>query len=428
MKKQINIGILGLGTIGSGTYSVLNSHKSDYVKRVGAKIAIKKIAVKSLNKKRLVKVPKSLLTTDVLSIVNNPEIDVVVELMGGINPAKDLILKALKNKKHVVTANKELLANYGKQIFDTAAKNDVDIYFEASVGGGIPIIRPLKRELAANRIIKVMGIVNGTTNYILTKMADEGSFFEQALSEAQAKGYAEANPKADVDGYDAAAKIAILASIAFNSRVVANQVFTEGIRAIKPQDIEYARDMNHVIKLIALAKENKEGLDVRVHPTMIPVSHPLAAVSDVYNAIFVEGDAVGEVMFFGQGAGGKPTASAVVGDIIDIAGNIIDGRTGKMKCTCYNKKQVMPVGQIISSYYLRMKVADKPGVLAKIARVFGDKQVSIGSVIQKGHGGKLADLVFITHQTKEKNLRAALMLINSLDEVSKTNNVIRVEG
>lgn len=429
MKKAIHIGLLGLGTIGSGAYRVLSKHKQSYPVKVGTRLNIATIAVRNKRKKRLVNVKSSMLTTDPGSIVNDPNIDIVIELMGGIKPAKELILKALNNKKHVVTANKEIMALYGKELFDAANRNKVDLYFEASVGGGIPIIKPLKDSLSANRIDKIMGIVNGTTNYILSKMTEEGLGYRQALAEAQMKGFAEANPQADVGGGDAAAKVAILASIAFNSRVTKDKVFVEGITAITSKDIDYAADMGHVIKLLAIAKNKGARLEVRVHPTMIRKTHPLAAVSGPFNAIFVEGDSVGEVMFFGQGAGSLPTASAVVSDVMEIAKNISQGVTGKrMVCTCYDKKLVNPITKIVSSFYLRMKVTDKPGVLARIAKIFGDKDVSIKSVIQKGPAaGRFAELVFITHPVVEANLRGALKGIGKLDVVNKINNVIRVE-
>ena len=434
VKKNINIGLLGLGSIGSGVYNVLRKHGRDYKQNIGASIAIKKIAVKNKRKKRDVKVDPKLLTTDASSIINDPEIDIVIELIGGTKLAKNLIIKALNNKKHVVTANKEIMAQYGKELFDTANKNEVDLYFEASVGGGIPIIKPLKDSLEANKITKIMGIVNGTTNYILSKMSDEDLSYEQALKEAQEKGFAEADPKADVGGGDAASKIAILASIAFNSRITKEKVFIEGITSITPKDIDYAADMGHVIKLLAIAKHEDEKAEVRVHPTMIKNDHPLAAVNGAYNAIFVEGDAVGEVMFFGQGAGSLPTASAVIADTLEIVKNINTGVTGKrMVCTCYDKIKIKPMVDITSSFYLRMKVADKPGVLAKISKIFGDNKASIKSVIQKGPAvsagrhGRSAELIFITHPVVEANLRKALTGINKLDQVIAVKNVIRVE-
>jgi homoserine dehydrogenase len=428
MKKTINIAMFGLGTVGSGVYKVLGRQKNN-IDIIGANLNLRKIVVKDPGKKRNLKVKKGLLTSSALEVINDPSIDVVVELIGGIEPAFSVIKKCLERGKHVVTANKLLLASYGKELFATAKKNNVDIYFEAAVAGGIPIIRPLKDSLAGNNIEKVMGIVNGTTNYILSKMTAEGASFKEVLAEAQSLGYAEANPEADVEGHDAAAKLAILASIAFNSRVTFKDVYKEGITKIEQTDILYANDIGKVIKLIALAKQSDGGIEVRVHPTMIPATHPLAAVNGVFNAVFVEGDSVGELMFYGQGAGSLPTASAVVGDIIDIGRNIVSGRSLKMECSCYDKKKILPIDSILTSYYLRMKVHDKPGVLAKIAKAFGDKQVSIQSVIQKGPAsrGGTAELMFISHPVVEKNLNRALKVIDKLDVVSKINNVIRVE-
>ncbi len=427
MKKEINIGLLGLGTVGSGVFEVLTTHRENFQSKVGAELKIKAILEKDVSKVEALGA-MNLLAKDVSLILNDPQIDIVVEVIGGIEPAKSFILQAIHKGKQVVTANKELLANYGEEILEAADGCGVDVYFEASVGGGIPIIRPLKECLAGNKILKVMGVVNGTTNFILTKMAEEGLLFKQALKEAQRRGYAERDSSVDVEGHDAAAKIAILASIAFNSRVVASEVFTEGISKVSLSDIAYAQEIGYTIKLIALAKEENGELDVRVHPTMIPLSHPLAAVKGVYNAIFVEGDAVGEVMFFGQGAGSMPAASAVVGDIIDAARNVQYGRSGMIRCTCFESKKIRSIDDIETSYYLLMNVVDKPGVLAKIAKAFGDNDVSLASVIQKGPRGPNAELMFITHRVREKNLRASLSEITELDVVNEICNVIRVEG
>lgn len=428
MKKDINIGLLGLGTVGSGVYRILTRHHDDFRLKVGADLNIKAILEKDVSKADAVGADRSLVTNDASSIIDDPDIDIMVEVLGGVEPAKTFILQAIESGKHIVTANKELLAGYGKDIFEAADAKGVDVYFEASVGGGIPIIHPLKECLASNKIIKVMGIVNGTTNYVLTRMAEEGCLFKEALEEAQAKGYAERDPSADIEGRDAAAKIAILASIAFNSRVTSPDVYMEGISRVTPEDIMYAGEMGYVIKLIALAKEEKDGLDVRVHPAMIPRDHPLASVRGVYNAIFVEGDAVGEVMFFGPGAGSMPAASAVVGDILDVARNLQYGRSGKVGCTCFETKKIKKIEEINSGYYLLMNVVDRPGVLAKIAKAFGDNDVSLASVIQKGPRGANAELVFVTHLTREKNLRVALKVIEGLDVVNEVCNVIRVEG
>ncbi|MDO8885526.1 homoserine dehydrogenase [Candidatus Oleimmundimicrobium sp.] len=426
MKDLINIGLIGLGTVGSGVYKILATHREDFKRKVGADLVVKAIAEKSSEKADAVGANREIIT-DAKTIIEDPDIDIVVEVIGGIEPAKSFILEAIKKGKHVVTANKELLASHGEEILKMADKNKVDVFFEASVGGGIPIIHLLKECLASNKILKVMGIVNGTTNYILTMMSEEGCSFEKALKEAQQKGYAERDPSADIEGRDAAAKIAILASIAFNSRVKFSDVSVEGISKITAKDILHAKEMNYVVKLLAVAKEVDEELEVRVHPAMIPVKHPLASVNGVYNAIFVEGDSVGEVMFFGQGAGSLPAASAVVGDIIEVARNIQYGSSGKIGCTCFRNLNLRPIDEINSKYYLLMNAADKPGVLAKIAKVFGDNNVSLASVIQKGSQGSTADLILVTHLLKEKNFRMALNQIRKLSEVNEICNVIRVE-
>lgn len=430
MKKKMNIGLLGLGTVGSGVYKILQRRKGELSRLVHADLIVKRIAIKDLSElktRALVKVDRKMVTTDAVEIIRDPEIDIIVEVIGGTEPARRFILEAIKRGKQVVTANKEVIANHGKEVLEAADAKGVDFYFEASVGGGIPIIRPLKESLSGNRISEVMGIVNATTNFILTKMSEEAMPFKEALRQAQRSGYAERNPSQDIEGDDAAAKIAILASIAFNARVQAPQVYREGIAKITPEDILYANEMGYAIKLIALAREEKDGLDVRVHPAMISKKHPLAAVRDVYNAIFVVGDSVGEAMFFGQGAGSMPAASAVVGDIIEVARNLQYGRSGKIGCTCFEVKKVKPIGDIVTSYYLLMGGVDKPGVLAKISKAFGDSEVSLASVIQKRLRGRLAELVFVTHPVREKNLRTSLRKIERLNVVEKIYNVIRVE-
>lgn len=425
--RDVGIALVGLGTVGSGVHKVLNTHKGHFRKKVGANLSVKSVLEKDARRLRKLGVKKNLAAKSIKEVVANPEVDVVVELIGGIKPAKDYILQAIASGKHVVTANKELMATSGKEILQAAEKNNVDVYFEASVGGGIPVVRPLKECLAGNKIEQVLGIVNGTTNYILTQMSLNNCSFKEALAQAKEKGYAERNPTADIEGKDAAAKIAILASIAFNSRVVVSQVYTEGISKVTPTDIAYADEIGCVVKLIALAKEEKGELDVRVHPTMIPKTHPLAAVNGVYNAIFVKGDAVGEVMFFGQGAGSLPAASAVVGDIIEVARHLRLGG-GSVGCTCFEKKRVKSIEEITSAYYLLMSAVDRPGVLAKISRAFGDANVSLASVIQRGPRGKSAELMFITHLVQERNLRKSLKVIEKLDVVDKVLNVIRVEA
>lgn len=427
MKKKIGVGIIGYGTVGSGVYYILATKAHKLSMLAGVDIEIIRVAEK---RPELFKgeVPAKLTTTDAYEVINHPDIDVVVEVIGGIEPAYSFIKKALENKKHVVTANKALMASRGGALLALAQSQGVDLYFEASVGGGIPIIRPLKHCLAGNTIHRVMGIVNGTTNYILTKMADENTSFESALKEAQANGFAEANPTADIEGHDAAAKIAILASIAFNSRITVDQVYIEGITSIAYEDIAYAKEMGYAIKLLALAKEDEGGMDVRVHPAMIPAKHPLASVSGVMNAIFVEGDAVGEVMFYGPGAGKLPAASAIVGDVFEVAQNISHNKIGSMACGCFENKKLKTIDNTESRYYLRLEAVDKPGVLAKIAKVFGDRNVSLESVIQKNTSSNYAELVFGTHVVRDKNLREALKTIEKLDVVTKVCNVLRVEG
>lgn len=423
----INIGLLGLGTIGSGFYKLISRENKVVQERLGAKLQIKKILVRNLKSERSCPVEPQLLTDTAAEVINDPEISIVVELIGGTKTAKQLIEQAIDKGKSVVTANKELIANFGGPLLDSAYDHGVDLYFEASVAGGIPIIRPLKDNLIGNRFYEVMGIVNGTTNYILSNMAG-GREFADVLAEAQQLGYAERDPEADISGSDAGAKIAILASIAFNSRVSANEVFTEGITRVTAKDIMYAREFGYAIKLIALAKEEDGMLDVRVHPTMIPLAHPLASVNGVYNGIYVIGDAVGELTFLGRGAGSLPTASAVVGDVFEAALNIKFQRRGRSGCTCFRNLPVKPVEDVQSNFYILMEIADRPGVLAKIAQIFGERQVSVSSVIQKQSSGQVAELVFMTHIVREGNLRLALKEIEELDVVKTICNVIRMEA
>jgi homoserine dehydrogenase len=346
--------------------------------------------------------------------------------MGGIEPARRYVLEALSRGKSVVTANKDLLAVHGQELLTTASQNKADLFFEASVAGGIPIIKILKESLAGNRIQEVIGIVNGTTNYILSKMTNEGSDFGAVLREAQEKGYAEADPTSDIEGFDAARKIAILASLAFNSRVTLDDVYVEGITRITPEDIRYARELGYVVKLLGIARETGEGIEVRVHPALVPAKHPLAAVSDAFNAVFVRGDAVGETMFYGRGAGELPTASAVVGDIIAAARNRRFNIAGLIGCTCFETKPVRPITAIQTCYYLRLRVTDRPGVLAGIAAAFGNNNVSLAAVTQKTTG-VIAELVLVTHRVQEANLRAAVEELKRLPTVETVANIIRVE-
>lgn len=429
-KKQIQVGLLGLGTVGSGVARILQENAKSIQLKVSVPIKLTKVLVRDLQRSRAAEIPAEVLTTKAEEIIDNPEIDIVIEVMGGIEPARTYILEAIANGKSIVTANKELMAKHGKEILEAAQKYEVAVQFEASVGGGIPIIRPMKRCLAANDIEEIMGIINGTTNYILTKMTDEGVDFQEVLAEAQKAGYAEADPTADVAGYDAAYKIAILSSIGFSSRVGFDDVYFEGIEKISSKDIEYAKDLGCTIKLLAIAKELEDGIEVRVHPTMIPNTHPLASVKDVFNAIFVKGDAVGEVMFYGRGAGQMPTGSAVVADVIDISRDIIHNVHSSLNCTCFVDKKLKKIEDVNSSYYVRLECLNEPGVLSQIAGVFGKNNVGLCSVIQKGQkvDKNLAEIVWVTYEVKEKDLQDALKELTSLSIIKQINNVIRVEG
>jgi len=426
--KVIGVGMIGLGTVGQGVYRILTSNCAEIKRKVNAQIEIKKILVRDLTKDRGMEISPGLLTDDVDSIINNREIDLVVEVMGGVEEAYTYALAALKQGKSLITANKDMLALHGKELFAAAETGKADVLFEASVGGGIPIIRPMKESLATNRVEQIMGIINGTTNYMLTRMTEEGMDFAQVLKEAQDLGYAEADPAADVEGYDAARKLTILSSIGFNSRVPLDQVYVEGITKVTAEDIAYADELNYVIKLLGIAKDTGQGIEVRVHPTMLPKHHPLASVNDVYNAVFVRGDAVGDVMFYGRGAGSLPTASAVTADIMAAAKNILRNTQGIMGCTCYYEKPVKPMGDTLSKYYVRLKAVDKPGVLAEISLIFGKNAVSLASVIQKQTDGETAQIVLVTHEVLEQNMQNALAEIKDLPIVSDVSSMIRAEG
>lgn len=425
--RTINVGLIGLGTVGSGVIEILRRHGEHFRTRAGVDIALVKCADRNETRAAELGLTPEQFTTDASQIINDPEIDVVIELIGGTGAARGIVLDALAAGKAVVTANKALMATHGREVLDAAADRGVDVLFEAAVGGGIPIIGPLKHSLVSNEVQAVYGIVNGTTNYMLTRMSEAGLDYASALAEAQERGFAEADPTADVDGYDAAAKIAILASIAFNSRVSIEDVPTEGIRSITPDDIAYARETGHEIKLMAIGKRTEGGLDIRVHPTMIRASHPLAKVNGVYNAIYVVGDAVGETMFFGEGAGSLPAASAVVGDVIEAARHIQGGCQALVGCTCSESLPVRDIEDLCTSYYARLDVRDEPGVLAAIANVFGENGVSIASVIQKRAEGGGAEIVWITHEAAERDMRNAMNTIGSLTVVDAIGTMLRVE-
>ena len=426
-ERALTVGLLGCGTVGASVARLLHEHRDDIASRAGCRLEIAKVAVRDPDRGRDVPLDRSAFVTDPMEIVDDPAIDIVCELIGGIEPAGSLLLGAFDRGKPVVTANKELLATRGRELFDASDAKGLDLYFEAAVGGGIPLIRPLKESLTGERLRRVLGIVNGTTNFILTKMSDEDRAFDDVLAEAQALGYAEADPTADVEGHDAAAKLAILASIAFNARVVADDVYREGISRVTPEDIEYARRLGYVVKLLAIGEmDEDERIAVRVHPAMIPAAHPLASVRDAFNAVFVEGQKVGELMFYGRGAGGDATATAVVGDLVSVARNLLSGARG-VGCTCFHDRTIRPMEETMGQYYLRLRVEDRPGVLAEIARVLADDDVSIKSVWQEGTGGD-ARLVFVTHRAREGSFQRAAATIRGLPVVEELANVLRVAG
>ena len=425
---MINIAILGCGTVGSGVVKLLDKNQDAIAKKVGSEIRVVKVLERDLDKCCKLGLHDDQITDSFEDIINDESIDIVVELIGGIEPAFSFIIAAMQKGKHIVSANKDLIAIKGKELFAVAEENNVDFYFEASVAGGIPIISPLKQALAGNQIQEVIGILNGTTNYILSKMSKEGRDYQEVLQEAKELGYAESDPSADVNGLDAARKIAILASIAFNSRVTLDDVYVEGITAISLRDIQYARELGYVVKLLAITKEAEGKIQARVHPAFIPLNHPLAFVNDVYNAVFVHGDAVGDLMHYGKGAGEMPTASSVIGDIIEIGRNILSHSNARIGCTCFEDKEILDISQLSAQFYIRMTVKDRPGVLAGIAGVFGNNNVSLAQVLQKTSKQDMAELILITHTVREKDLQDALTVIKGMNIVGEINNVIRLEG
>lgn len=427
-KKIIHAALLGLGTVGTGVYKVLKSQEEEMEQKIGAAVAIKKILVRNLKKAAAKLQEPELLTDSWQEILEDESIDIIIEVMGGIHPAKEYITAALRAGKHVVTANKDLVASFGGELLDCAAEHHCDFLFEASVAGGIPIIRPLKQCLAGNHISEVVGIVNGTTNFILTKMTQEHMGFADALALATRLGYAEADPTADIQGYDAGRKVAIMASIAFNSRVTFEDVSTEGITHISSKDIRYAKELGCVIKLLGVAKNAENGIEVKVQPMLVPEGHPLASVNDSFNAVFVHGDAVDDAMFYGRGAGELPTASAIVGDVFDIVRNILFQCTGRISCTCYKELPIKKQEETESRFFLRLHVDDKPGVLAGIASVLGNYKVSIAQMIQKHRKEDFAEIVVVTSEVREGNFHDAMLIIEGMEAVHKISSVIRVYG
>jgi len=432
MSKDIYVGLIGFGTIASGTVKLIQDNEGLMRNRLGAGLVIKKIADLDIETSRGVSVEKGVLTTDVNEILNDPEIDIVVELMGGYEPAKSFILKAMRNKKHVVTANKALLAVHGNEIFGVAGEEKVNMGFEASVGGTIPIIKTLKEGLVANNIKSIFGILNGTANYILTKMTDEKKAFDAVLKEAQEIGFAEADPTYDIEGIDTAHKLAIILSLSYGKSVRLDDIYREGITSVSPQDIEFAGELGYKIKLLAIAGRREDAIEARIHPTMIPFDHILSSVNGNFNAIHIEGDASESVFLHGQGAGMMPTASAVVGDLVDIARDIAKGIWGRVPLRSYMDDEIdditlLPMDDVRANYYFRVSVADKPGVLSRISGILGKHNISISSVIQKGR--KLdgaVPIVMTTHKSKESDVQAALREINKLDIVCEDMMLIRI--
>jgi homoserine dehydrogenase len=425
-----NIGLLGLGTVGTGTAEIIldSAGRNPLLQEIN----LKQVGVRSLSKSRTVNLPKQAMTTDLEAIVTDPEIDIVVELLGGLEPARSLILTAIAHKKHIVTANKAVIARYGDEIYNAANQAGVYVLLEGAVAGGIPVIRPLKQSLGVNRITSVIGIINGTTNYILSKMSAEGSDFAEVLAEAQELGYAEADPSADVDGEDAADKILILSAIAFGERIQRSEISCEGIRQISATDISYAEKLGFVIKLLAIAKgQQGQPLQIRVHPTLVPQDHPLANINGVYNAVLVEGEPLGQVMFFGPGAGKGATASAVVSDLVNIV-SILKSSNGSphldslLSCSHQHYAKLLPASEITTRFYTRFLCQDVPGVIGYLGTCFGNHAVSLESVVQIGFQEKLAEIIVVTHDVKEGDFRQALAEIKDLAAIDSIPSIIRV--
>ena len=425
--KVVRIGVLGCGNVGAAFVRLVEQQGATIQLRTGIRLEVVSVAVRNMSRDRDVQLPEGLLTRDAHAVVADPSIDLIVEVIGGIEPARELIAAALAAGKPVVTANKELLANVGGELYAAADAAGVDLLFEAAVAGGIPVIRALRESLRGEPVSRVMGIINGTTNFILTKMSEEGADYSAALSEAQRLGFAERDPTADVEGFDAGAKAAILASIAFGAKVVAGDVYHEGISRVTAADIAVAKRLGYVIKLLGIAERDRETgeIAVRVHPAMVPNTHPLASVRESYNAVFIEGDAVGSLMFYGRGAGGNPTASAVLGDVIDAAVNLVKGTHGSIGS--FAKATIRPIDETSSEYLLSMEVADKPGVLHAVTGAFANNGVSIRAAEQEGIGAD-ARLVFITHEAKESDLQATVRQLRDMDVVKQVGGLLRVIG
>lgn len=419
------IALLGMGTVGGGVYEIIEKQKEEMPFKIGAALEVVKVLVRN-KAKYADRIPAEKLTDVWEDVIGDDSIDIVVEVMGGIEPARTYIKAALEKGKHVVTANKDLMAMHGHELLELAGEHHCDLLFEAAVAGGIPIIRPLKQCLAGNNITEIMGIINGTTNFILTKMKEDGMDFGEALQLATDLGYAEADPTADIEGYDAGRKLAIMASIAFHTSVTFDDVFTEGITKITAKDMRYAKEMGCSIKLLGIAKNTETGIEVKVHPTMIPENHPLAAVNDSFNAVFVHGDAVDDAMFYGRGAGSLPTGSAVVGDIMDVARNMLFHCNGRIGCSCYKNLPIKQIGDTTSRYYIRMRLEDRAGTLAAMAGVFAENDASIAILLQKETIENDAEIVVVTHEVAEKKFMDAIKEFSSMEMVKEISSIIRV--
>lgn len=429
-RDSIGIGLMGLGVVGSGVATALLKKADIIANQVGCPLVLRRILVRDLAKSRSVEVERNLLTSNAQDILNDPGTDIVIEVMGNENPALEYLKEAISREKHIVTANKEVIAKHGIELLALAAKHNVDIHYEASVGGGIPLIAPLKQDLLANQVLAVHAIINGTTNYILTQMAQQGLDFSAALLQAQELGYAEADPTDDIEGVDAAYKLAIIATLAFHTEVRPQHIYREGISRLDSRDFQYAKELGYAIKLLAVAKKENRSIQVRVHPAFIPQDLLLAKVAGVFNAIQVEGDLVGNVLFYGKGAGASPTTSAVIADVIDIAQDIRLGVSRSPRLQIDRKKIIKPISEIDTQYYLRMTIADRPGVLAQIAKTLGDHLISIASVIQKetDKQAQTAEIVIMTHLARESAMQAALNEMAKLPVVDEISSLIRVEA
>ena len=419
------IALLGMGTVGGGVYEIIEKQKEEMPFKIGAALEVVKVLVRN-KAKYADRIPAEKLTDVWEDVIGDDSIDIVVEVMGGIEPARTYIKAALEKGKHVVTANKDLMAMHGHELLELAGEHHCDLLFEAAVAGGIPIIRPLKQCLAGTNITEIMGIINGTTNFILTKMKEDGMDFGEALQLATDLGYAEADPTADIEGYDAGRKLAIMASIAFHTSVTFDDVFTEGITKITAKDMRYAKEMGCSIKLLGIAKNTETGIEVKVHPTMIPENHPLAAVNDSFNAVFVHGDAMDDAMFYGRGAGALPTGSAVVGDIMDVARNMLFHCNGRIGCSCYKNLPIKQIGDTTSRYYIRMRLEDRAGTLAAMAGVFAENDASIAILLQKETIENDAEIVVVTHEVAEKKFMDAIKKFSSMEMVKEISSIIRV--